>query len=502
MSDTSFQWQDPTNIRPSRLTGLGVLFALLWIMISILQEDPNLFVFLGGLNLLLMFTLRIQARNKRQMENEGGIFGYLVIWTLSYFIYNQKDALVSSFQLSLNEVMVGFLVLTFIFWFSITPRKVSQEIVFGLPPHISNIILNLWKLSILFLFLVNLSELNFLKDVAVITFLAVGFFELILFYSRQVTINYVDLILNPLKLISTLLSGLREAFKWILLPLIFIILGQMELDLFTLSLIFAAIFVGLISFGTSVTKLTLSSGVIESRTKEGQRVIPKVIDEVVNMSSLDNLQQFDEMFRVPKEIRINKPREVATLYPNDVILHFPFSKELQGTTGVFIFHLNRQNMIKSTKKRSRRRTERQVTMTTTTNKIQKKVDKSEVRLHLEGSTVHRISIDDWQNLKSQLIQLSREEFASFLGFKDINALDQKLSEAVQNTVKIQEQIRSRIRGVPAPSFKGMEKFGSKFVENKLLIPEEILSQLKLVKNQDIEIIQGKDEYLFYVRAKK
>ncbi|MHA2109794.1 MAG: hypothetical protein ACW99R_18970, partial [Candidatus Hodarchaeales archaeon] len=212
MSDTSFQWQDPTNIRPSRLTGLGVLFALLWIMISILQEDPNLFVFLGGLNLLLMFTLRIQARNKRQMENEGGIFGYLVIWTLSYFIYNQKDALVSSFQLSLNEVMVGFLVLTFIFWFSITPRKVSQEIVFGLPPHISNIILNLWKLSILFLFLVNLSELNFLKDVAVITFLAVGFFELILFYSRQVTINYVDLILNPSKLISTLLSGLREAF--------------------------------------------------------------------------------------------------------------------------------------------------------------------------------------------------------------------------------------------------------------------------------------------------
>ncbi|MHA1978686.1 MAG: hypothetical protein ACW98I_17420 [Candidatus Hodarchaeales archaeon] len=502
MSDRSFQWQDPSKIRPSRLTGLGVLFALLWVMVSILQENPNLFVLLGGINFLIMFTVRIQARKNQQMENEGGTFGYLVIWTLTYFIYNQKDVLVPSLQLSLNEVMVGLLVLTFITWFAITPRKVSQEIVLGLPPHLSNIVLNLWKLSILFLFLVGLSELNFLKDVAVICFLVVGYFELILFYGRQVTINYVDLILNPLKLIGTLLSGLKEAFKWVLLPLIFIILGQMELDLFTLSLIFTAIFVGIISIVTGVAKLTLSSGVIESQAKKGQRVIPKVIDEVVNMSSLDKLQQFDEMYRVPKEIRINKPREVATLNPNDVILRFPFSNELQDTTGVFIYHLNRQNMFKSATKRSRITTSKQVTTTTNSKKIEKKDKKLEVRLHLDGSTVHRISLTDWESLKGQLIQLSREEFASFLGFENIDVLDQKLAEAVQNTVKFQEQVRSRIRGVPAPSFKGVTNFRSKLLENNLIIPEEFLSKLNVSKDQEIELIEGKDEYLFYVRVKK
>ncbi len=501
MSDKSFSWQDPSNIRPSRLTGLGVLFALAWIMISILQEDPNLFLALGALNFLLMLTVRVQARKNRQMDNEGGIFGYLVTWMLAYFIYHEKDVLIQSLQLSLNEVMVLLLALTFVSWFVITPRKVTQELVLGLPPHLSNLVLNLWKLSILFLFLVSLRELNFLTEIAVICFLVIGYFELILFYGRQITVNYVDLILNPLKLVGTLLAGLKQAFKWILLPFIFIILGQMELNIFTLSLIFAAIFVGIISLGTSITKLTLSSGVIESRAKEGQRVIPKVIDEVVGMSSLDQLQQFDKAFRVPKEITIQKSREVATLYPDDVILHFPFSNELQDSTGVFLFHLNRQGMMKGVKKRSGIRTERRFTMTVQKQKTEKKVVKSETSLHLEGSTVHRISIEDWEKLQEQLIQLSREEFATFLGFKSIDELDQKLVEAVQNTVKIQEQVRSRIRGVPAPSFKGVDKIGSKLLDNKLVIPKEFLSKLNLAKDDELELIEGKDEYLFYVRKK-
>jgi hypothetical protein len=279
----------------------------------------------------------------------------------------------------------------------------------------------------------------------------------------------------------------------------------MKLDVFTLSLIFTAVFVGIISLGTAITKLTMSSGVIESRAKKGQKVIPKVIDEVVSMGSLDTLKQFDEVYRVPRELTIQKSREIATLYLNDVILHFPFSNEIQDSTGVFLFHFNRRGMKKTAKKRTGIRTDRSFTFTInkgSSRKITEKVEKKDRRIHLEGSAVHRISKSDWKNLKENLIQLSRDEFATFLGFQNIEELDKKLIEAVQNTVKIQEQVRSRIRGVPAPSFKGVKQLGSKMVDNKLIIPTDLLSKLNLTKDEEVEIIQGKDEYLFYVKRKK
>ena len=94
MSDSSFSWQDPSNIRPSRLTSLGVLAALAWLMISILQEDPVLFLTLGGLNFLLMLIVRIQARKKNQMDNEGGIFGYLVVF-LMFSLWNFRNGIIS-----------------------------------------------------------------------------------------------------------------------------------------------------------------------------------------------------------------------------------------------------------------------------------------------------------------------------------------------------------------------------------------------------------------------
>ena len=158
--------------------------------------------------------------------------------------------------------------------------------------------------------------------------------------------------------------------------------------------------------------------------------------------------------------------------------------------------------MKAAAKRSKIKFNKQMTVTTNSKKLRKKETKSERRLHLEGSTVHRISVQDWIKLKSQLIQLSREEFATFLGFENMNVLDEKLAVAVQNTVKFQEQVRSRIRGVPAPSFRGAKNFGSKLMDNKLVIPEEFLSKLNLSKDQEIELIPGKDEYLFYARVKK
>ena len=496
------KWQESTNINPSKLTGIGVLLALSWLMVSILKGDPNLFTLLGAFNLIIMINVRIRARKNSQMEIEGGIFGFLVTWVLAYFLYPEKDAFLAGLPLQINEVMVIYLGIAFLAWFVITPKKATQEIVFGLSPFLSSLLLSLWQVSVLFLFLVNLRELRFLNEFAVIIFLIIGFLELIYFYTRKLSVNYVDLILNPLKLLSNLLP-IGQTLKWVLLPLIFIVLGQMELDFWTLLLILAAIFIGILSILTGFTKLTLSSGVIESRVEQGKTLMPKVIEEVVALSSLDQLETFDEFYRVPEETVIQKAKEIVTFYKNDVILHFPFSNELQNATGVFIFHLNLHAAVASIiKKKPLQKRRKTITITMKSKEFQKEVKESVVNLNLRGSTVHRIPLEYWNSLKDKLEQLTREEFAQYVGFDDVKELDRKLAKAVQGTIKVQEQIRSRIRGVPAPSFKLKDKIIAKISGNSLHVPSELLQELNLPEDQDLELVKGKDEYLFYVRLKK
>ncbi|MHA1237587.1 MAG: hypothetical protein ACTSQ9_08020, partial [Candidatus Hodarchaeales archaeon] len=369
-------------------------------------------------------NVRIRARKNSQMEIEGGIFGFLVTWVLAYFLYPEKDALLANLPLQINEVMVIYLGIAFLAWFVITPKKATQEIVLGLSPFLSSLLLKLWQISVLFLFLVNLRELRFLNDFAVIIFLIIGFSELIFFYTRKLSVNYVDLILNPMKLLSNLLP-IGQTLKWVLLPLIFIVLGQMELDFWTLLLILTAIFIGIISILTGFTKLTLSSGVVESRVEQGKTLMPQVIEEVVALSSLDQLETFDEFFRVPEEMAIQKAKEIVTFYKDDVILHFPFSNELQNATGVFIFHLNLHAVGKSIVKKKPRRKRKSMTITINSKQFKKEVNESVSHLNLKGSTVHRIPLENWNSLKNDFEQLTREEFAQYVGFEDVKELDRK-----------------------------------------------------------------------------
>ena len=64
----------------------------------------------------------------------------------------------------------------------------------------------------------------------------------------------------------------------------------MELDFWTLLLILASLFVGIISILTGFAKLTLSSGMIESRVEQGKTFMPKVIDEVIEPGGCKNDQ--------------------------------------------------------------------------------------------------------------------------------------------------------------------------------------------------------------------
>ncbi len=495
-----------SDIKPNWLTSLGILLALVWLLITFMQEDPNLFLILGGLNLIVMIYSRFISRKNQGLELEGGITGYLITWLLTFIIYQQKEfviKLTSTLDFQVNEVMILYLTLSFLAWFIITPRKTTQEIIWNLPPFYSNLFLNLWKFAVLSVLLVSVvTELNSFAISATIFFLIIGFAELIISYSKQVKIDYIDIILNPFQLLSVIVSGPMEASKWVLLTFIFIILGSMELDLGTGALIVCALFIALISLSTSLTRLFLNTGIIESRVEESKSMIPKVIEEVQQISSSDKLIQFNEFYEVLEQIEIIKRNQVVTILKRDCILRFPFSQELETQTGVFFFHLNMKKFGKQVKKRSSFKSRRTITVSMNSGGYKKKIDGPAKNFDLRGSSVHRVSLDKWNDLVKNLKILEKEDFAKKLGFKDANELDKELAKLIRGTVIAQEQIRSRLRGVPAPSLKDQKSFTSVIESSTMNLPLDLMKNQEISNGQEVELIPGKNEFLFYVKRKK
>ncbi|MHA1967181.1 MAG: hypothetical protein ACW964_05210 [Candidatus Hodarchaeales archaeon] len=496
-----------SDIKPDWLTSLGIFLALAWLFITFLQEDPILFLSLGGLNLIIMIYSRFISRKNQGLELEGGITGYLITWLLTFFFYQQKEFVItisSAIKFQVNEVMILYLTVSFLVWFIITPRKTTQEILWNLPPFYSNLLLNLWKFAVISLLLVSIiNELNSFATLVTIFFLIVGFTELIIYYyNKQIKVDYIDIILNPLQLLSTIASGPLEALKWVLLTTIFIILGSLELDIGTGALIFCSLFIGLISLSTGITRLFLNSGIIESRVEESKTMIPKVLEEVQQISSSDSLIQFDEFYEVLEQIEIIKRNQVVTILKGDSVIRFPFTQELETQTGVFFFHLNMKKLIKSAKKRSSFKERRTIMIKTNSDQYQKKINESVKNFDFRGSSVHRVSREKWKDIMKDLRKLEREAFAKKIGFKDANELDKELAKLIRGTVIAQEQIRSRLRGVPAPSFRGQKSYTSIIESSGITLPLEMMKNQEISNGQEIEIIPGKNEFLFYVKRKK
>ncbi|MFX0211133.1 MAG: hypothetical protein ACFFDT_34455, partial [Candidatus Hodarchaeota archaeon] len=501
----------PLKIKPRWLTTLGILFALGWIIIAFSQQEPLIFLAVGGLNLITMIISRIVARKKNALELEGGIMGFLITWIICFGIYVQKNAILGDFSLDLqvNEIMVLYLAIIFFVWFLISPKKHSQEIILNLPPFYSNLLLNVWKLTVIFLFLSSLHELQFLSEVAVGLFLFIGYFDLAVFYYyRLVKLDYLDIILNPIKLLGSLFLGSLEAVKWILLTIIFILLDQMDLqNLVVLGLIGFAIFIAIISFLTGTSKLFLSSGVIESRVQEGKTLVPQVLEEFQGMASVETISTFDEYYEIKQGITIQKANEQIIFSKGDLLFRLPFSLDLESKAGIFLFHLNRHEMLikqaKGNKWRKwgqntrRRRRSQQMTRT-----IEPNVSNGR-EIRLSGMKFHRMGTYEWEKLQEILISVDKEIFLTMIGFKNAEEFERELAKAIRGTVIAQQQIRSRLRGVPAPSLRRSNQihFEAKIENNNISIPSNILQEKAIINGQTVELIPGKDEYLFYAKTK-
>jgi len=449
--------KDFSKVKPTWLTTIGILLALSWLLITLLQEDPGFYLLLGGLNLFTTILARFVARKNDALGLEGGVIGFLMTWVLAFFIYNQKTANLELLEwvFQVNEIMVIYLTILFLAWFIITPRKTTQELIFNLPPLYSNFLLNIWKISVVFLFLVTLKELKFLSDIGILFFLICGYFELILYYSRQIKVNYIDIILNPIRLLTSLVSGPIVASKWILLTIVFILLDFMDSNIGSLGLIIVAVFIGLLTLITSTTKLFLSSGVIESRVQEGKTYVPLVLEEIQEMASVERITQFDEFYEVPSQIHIKKQNEIITFNPKDLLFRLYFSSELENKAGIFIFHLNKQKML-----------------------IRQKKDQRWKRWDRQNQQI-KIKTQNGRGVPAPRFEQSKRVFyGTTIGYSNSAELDAELAKIVQGTVIAQEQIRSRLRGVPAPRFEQSKRvfYGTTIKNASLTIPPQILEQ--------------------------
>ena len=316
MSDKSRK--ELAKMKPNWLTTISVFLGLGWLFITFIQEKPEIFLLFGGLNLITMVLSRYIIRKKQTLEMEGGVAGYLVMWLITLFFYQNKGSIITlpvlESPITVNDMMILYLTITFLAWFIITPKKTTQEVLWKFPPFVSNFLLNLWKLAVfLLLFIAFIPALNFFSSLAAIFFLVVGFFELIVSYTRQIRVDYLDIILNPVQLFLNIISGPVRTLKWVLLTFIFLILDLLELNLYTIALLFCALFIGIISLITSISRLILNSGLIESRVEEGKTIIPQVIEEIQLLSTSDKLLQFNEYYEVPEQVVFTKKNQVVTM---------------------------------------------------------------------------------------------------------------------------------------------------------------------------------------------
>ena len=90
---------------------------------------------------------------------------------------------------------------------------------------------------------------------------------------------------------------------------------------------------------------------------------------------------------------------------------------------------------------------------------------------------------------------------SMMGFESPEEFENVVEKGIRKAVSFQENVRDRIRGVPVtvstPHLK-VVKMKNKHIE----VPDEILEKIKLTEDQEIELIPGKEEFLFYARIKK
>ncbi|UCG03995.1 MAG: hypothetical protein JSW11_08400 [Candidatus Heimdallarchaeota archaeon] len=493
----------------SKLAGLGIFINVIWVLSVFIRPiiDPILFLTLGGIGFIISSGTRLQSRKLRsQTASEvsgGSIIGYVISWFIVHLGYPNKTYQIvinPKFIFTVNQILIFFLIGIFVVWFAIPASRTLEEVIFNFSPLISYFILNLWKLAVILEILTLLEELKVLDPYADIIFLTIGFVELVLQYIRLFKLPIVDIILDPMQLLSKIIDGPLQTLKWSFLVILFLIIDILPLDLISMGLIAFSLTMGLASLTTSISKIALDSGIIQSRTEnvveEGKVIIPQVFDELKQLEA-SNLQEF---YRVSEQISVRKRDKVINYNVGDLVLKLPFTNTLEEKAGIFLATLkfNRASTTKTRKRISRKSTVQIKTKTKTVTLGNNKKRKS-----INISSLHRIPYEEWEEIikKDQIESMDPAIVTSMMGYDSPEEFEKVVEKGIRKAISIQENVRDRIRGVPVTGSMTKSKV-IKLKNRHIEVPDEFLEMIKSSEDQEIELIPGKEEFLFYARIKK
>ncbi|MFX0117336.1 MAG: hypothetical protein ACFFB3_22505, partial [Candidatus Hodarchaeota archaeon] len=388
---------------------------------------------------------------------------------------------VFEWDLKAEDAMIGFLLILFVGWFLITGKSQSQELVLGLSPFWSSILLNFWKIAVILELFTLFEELQFLEAFATLFFLVAGFFDLTLLLTRRAKIDYTDLILNPFQLILAMFAGTFQTIKWLLLIGVFAVLDRLNLGLGTWALILFAVAVAFVTFSESIFRTTLASGIIESRVEEGKAIIPKIFEEIHQFEGEDF-----QIFEIQNPIELRRRESITKLSPGSQLLRLPFSSDLEELSGIFLTQIELKRGSEDSVKPA--------------FFVSSRTHKGGQSLNLRSGGIHRIEKQEWDRIRPHLNLRDKTEIAAELGFENSKPIDEFFQHSIQAAILAQEHVQNRLRGVPAPT---TAKPILATVQNEaLLLPKEFIETKCIEDGAQIEIIPGKDEYLFYGRIKK
>jgi hypothetical protein len=496
----------------SRLAGLGIFVNIMWVLSVFFRPiiDPVLLLALGGLGFVISFGTRLQSRKiSSQTASEvsgGSIVGYVISLFIVHLGYPNKTfeiTLSPELIFTVNQILIFYLVLIFIVWFAIPGSKTLDEVIFNLSPVISYFILNLWKLTVILEILTLLEELKVLDPYADLIFLVVGFLELIIQYIRLFKLPIVDIILDPIQLLLKIVEGPLQTLKWTFLVILFLIVDILPLDLLSAALIGFSFTMGIVSLTTTASKIALDSGIIRSRTdnvlEEGKVIIPQVFEELKQLEA-SNLQEF---YRISEQINIKKKEKVINYNIGDLLLKVPFTSTLEEKAGIFLATLKlKPTTTPKTRIRTKRKAGMQIktkTKIVTLDNSNKKTKQRSINI----SSLQRIPYEEWEGIvrRNQVELMDPAIITSMMGFDSPEEFEKVVEQGIRKAISFQENVRDRIRGVPVTGSivaSNVVQLKDKHIE----VPKEFLDKIQASEGQEIELIPGKEEFLFYARIKK
>lgn len=133
--------KEKSNIKQkSIIMNIGVFINIIWAVSAFFNPplDPNAFLGIGLISLLLTLIIRIISRFENfneflEIQGGGSVFGFIVACFLAIFFYGLKSSQIIIFESSykVEFILQVFIVLAFLIWFAVPVSQSSQDIIFG-----------------------------------------------------------------------------------------------------------------------------------------------------------------------------------------------------------------------------------------------------------------------------------------------------------------------------------------------------------------------------------